>query len=94
LQTKLNRLVKTYASVIPRKDQNNIGIRLVKNKRSCTSTSSDSPNFESFKKRKNNYFDSSFLKRPNMIMFVKKPNYFDYTTKEIRKHEGESYQDR
>jgi hypothetical protein len=30
--SKLNRLVKTYTSVIPRKDPNNIGIGLVKNK--------------------------------------------------------------
>jgi hypothetical protein len=73
-------------------------IRLVKNKRSHTSASSDSPNSESIAKvsrrKKNSYFDSALLERPSMVKLIKKPNLFDFTTVEIRKcvNKGEGYE--
>jgi hypothetical protein len=71
---------------------------LVKNKRSYTSTSSGSPNSESIieisRRRKDSYFDSALLERPSMVKLIKKLDYFDYTTGEIRKciNEGEGYE--
>jgi hypothetical protein len=68
--SKLNRLVKTYAPVIPRKYPDNIGNAL----RLDTSASSCSPNFESIteisRRRKNSYFNSVILERQILIIFI------------------------
>jgi hypothetical protein len=71
--------------------------KLVKNKRFCTSTSSNFPNSESItevlSRRKDNYFDNTLLKRLSIVKLIKKPDYFDYTTGEIRKcvNKGKGY---
>jgi hypothetical protein len=71
---------------------------LVKNKKSHTSTSSNPPNSESItefsRRKKNSCIDNSFLERPNMVVVVKRSNYFDYSTGEIRSStdEGEDYE--
>jgi hypothetical protein len=71
---------------------------LIKNKRSHTITSSNSPNSENIteisRRRKNNYFNSALMKKPNMVKLIKKPDYFDYTPGEIRKRldKGEGYE--
>jgi hypothetical protein len=83
-------LIKTYVSIIPRGDPVNIGnfLRLVKNKRPCSSTSADPSSIESIEeisRRKDSYLHSPFLEGPSMDRVIKKPNYFHYTTGEIRK---------
>jgi hypothetical protein len=102
--SKLNRLVKTYASIIPRKDPDNISNALradwskIKGPVSCTITSSGSSNSESItevsRRREDSYFDSALMERSSMVKLIKKPDYFDYTTVKIRKHvnEGEDYE--
>jgi hypothetical protein len=88
--SKKNRLVKTYGSVRSKQHRKCLKTKLVKHKRSHSSTSADPSSTESIEKisrrRKNSYLDSSFLEGPNMGRFTRKNDYFHYSTGEIRKH--------
>jgi hypothetical protein len=63
--------------------------KLDKHKRSCSSTSADPSSTESIeeisRRRKDSYTDSSFLEGPSMDKLIKKTNYFNYSTKKIKK---------
>jgi hypothetical protein len=63
---------------------------LVNHKKAHSSTSADPSSTESIeevqRRRKNSYIDSSFLEGPSMGRLIRKPDNFDYTTGQIRKH--------
>jgi hypothetical protein len=80
--------------VIPRRVLDNI--KKIKNKRTCRISSSDSltpESIEEISRRKNSYIDSTFLEGPSMVKLIKKTNYFDYTTGQVRKDINEGKRD-
>jgi hypothetical protein len=87
--SKKNWLIKTYSSKRSRQHRKCLKTKLVKHKKSCSSTSADPFSTESIEEvqrgRKNSYIDSSFLEGPSIGRLIRKPDYFDYTTGQIRK---------
>jgi hypothetical protein len=77
------------SSVGSRQHRKHLKTRLVKNKRTCSPSSADPSSTESIKeisrRRKDSYLDSSFLDGPSMDRLIKKPDYFHFTTGQIRK---------
>jgi hypothetical protein len=63
----------------------------------CSSISADPSSAENIeeisRRREDSYTDNSFLEGPSMDRLIKKANYFDYSTKQIRNHvnQRESY---
>jgi hypothetical protein len=80
-----------------RQHRKRLKTKLVKHKRTHSSTSTDPSSTESIeeisRRREDGYIDNFFLEGPSMDRFIKKANYFDYSTGEIRKgvNQGKGY---
>jgi hypothetical protein len=88
--SKKNRLCISNLSRRSRQHRKRLKIELVNHKRACSSTSTHPSSTESIeeiqRRRKNSYIDSSFLEGPSKDRLIRKPDYFNYTTGQIRKH--------
>jgi hypothetical protein len=82
--------VDLFASKRSRQHRKLLKTGLVKHKRCHSSTSTHPSSTESIeeisRRGEDSYTDSSFLEGPSMDRLIKKANYLDYSTGEIRKH--------